>query len=49
MTNLTMRELIERSSFGTPEAVAIRAQTPRWVVVFILALVAAADVVPAAG
>lgn len=26
-----MAELIERSSFGTPEAVALRALTPAWV------------------
>lgn len=31
-----MSELIERSSFGTPEAVAFRAITPDWVRLVIL-------------
>jgi hypothetical protein len=31
MEKLTMRELIERSSLGSPEAVAMCARTPRWV------------------
>ena len=35
--NMTMTELIARSSFGTPEAVALRARCPRWVVDEIMA------------
>lgn len=37
LRGLTMRELIERSSLGTPEAKAIRALTPLWVRLVILA------------
>lgn len=33
----TMAELIEQSSLGTPEAKAIRARTPLWVRLVILA------------
>jgi len=34
---LSIRELIARSSLGTPEAVAIRRRTPAWVLEEILA------------
>jgi hypothetical protein len=39
LRQLTMAELIERSSLGTPEAKAIRALTPRRVTLAILAAV----------
>lgn len=40
--HLTMQELIERSSFGSPEAVALRALTPLWVRIIIVNRVLAA-------